>query len=845
MDMRNPQMTELNMQISRAKEILDWLQASARISGNITEMDNFSYANKHYRISSYTLYGDDQQTNSNRLLLTEIAQSYISFLARRKSAFVFSISCDKNRTAPIISINCDVSESVKHILTEIPDLSISEVEFSDAFPAGFNNSCLLCGWDVPTYEAIDSFLSANAHREYSIHIISRPVPQEDIEFECSEIERIISNLSQVQQIERYIGQQRIQQLSAQVEFTLSALRNYRDYCNSARHSGLWKTHIWIRALDKNSCFSLATDFAGRLSAISASNENFVFQRTKSEILVDCDCLTSNGWLIPRSKVAAAPYHSILNEILCDITTDDTLARLCSLPHQTHKNYYVRDASGGRWQKEPYSPYVRNDVSSTSLIELGYCGNATYDLNHSSIAANVLICGKSRSGKSTTMREILHQCKTIGIPFVVLEMVKKEYRKLKEYNGLESLRIYSFGNDALKLSINPLRPENGTMIRTHIGNIKNAFCAMSDMESPLPELIQQCMEDAYLKKGWRLNDRAKVSARREYPNMQDLLDSIAPIMERTKYGRSYADIQAALNVRIRNIWNLGLDDIDQPFTEELESVGQLLEHGSIIELDDLDPESRAFVSGMILARLQEYLNSNAYVNAPGVLLILEEAHEIIPAKNQNTSRSLAAASDAFAGFLATSAGLGLSTFVIDQSPSKLNENVIINTGLKMAHCTSYENDILTLKSSMQLSELQAKQLPSLSRGEAIVFDGSYEQPEPYRVQIKTTSEHQAHCSMGCLFCSHAGTPICRTKRICADFISKETIELFERSALTPITIYEAMNCESLRQGKQWDINEQACIAGRLLQSATRLSDGRKSGLIYDTLSLAIERKKVSL
>lgn len=826
--MRNPLLTELNSRINSAHEVANWINATIRVDADLPDMSTFSYPNRHIGINGFTLYGKDSSENERQLL--SVSHDLVAYLYNLNSAFVFSVVATEEAVRPILSCNQVACQGVLRILSVLSNVGLFEVPNSILCGEDATTSSIITGFQIPDFDSLDDFISRHNGEHYVLHVIFRPIKQKTLYSEQRNADHMIEQLSTVQQRERQISQQKIVTQIEDVHIALGALNEFRELCVHGINTGFWAVHIIVSGSTKEQTSHLAFDLSGKLRGNTENNQEqkeSILSRRHRIFAYAGKCFTETSWHLPVLAKHSQSW-SILDDYSCDYVTNLGAARLVRIPHQTHKGYYVRDGGDAHNSKEPFSDYTEQPIGD-SIVELGLAKGRHYTLTKDSISANALITGKSGGGKSTTMREILAQCKLHGIPFIVLEMVKKEYRSLKRYAGLEGIDVFSYGDDAKRLSINPLQPERGTLISRHIQSIKDAFCCLSDMESPLPELIEECMVKAYEEKGWALSDRA-IGNLREYPTISDVFHQTDAVMRAAHYDRSQGDIQAALRLRLNYIRNTYLDYRVGEYGLNVDSVGQLFERSCIIELDDLSQEVRSFVAAIFVVRLREYLNRHKFKDHPGAILVIEEAHAIMPVESSVSTKSLANASNAFSQLIAEVRGLGLSTFVIDQSVSKLNTNAIINTGLKIVHGISYKADIEAISAAIGLNQIQQNQLAALPTGEVIVFDGSSARPEKYQIKIRMKSPKNRFGTMGCLFCPYAGNDRCKDIRNnCPEVKQSDADLLKDNSTEELIRVTQMLG---LRVRKRLNRYESTCVAGKILDYVENLSDSSKSSMIFD-------------
>ena len=105
-----------------------------------------------------------------------------------------------------------------------------------------------------------------------------------------------------------------------------------------------------------------------------------------------------------------------------------------------------------------------------------------------------------------------------------------------------------------------------------------------------------------------------------------------------------------------------------------------------------------------------------------LIVLEEAHRLF--KNQKTEKTAEGPNptgqlvETLSNIMAEIRAFGEGMLIIDQSPTKIAEDVIKNSATKIIHRIDNEKDIKILQASMLLSDNMVC-FPSLAQGEAII------------------------------------------------------------------------------------------------------------------------------
>ena len=141
------------------------------------------------------------------------------------------------------------------------------------------------------------------------------------------------------------------------------------------------------------------------------------------------------------------------------------------------------------------------------------GGPPYGLSLPALSRHLFIAGVTGSGKTNTSLRLLRGLHARGVPFLVIEPAKREYRELAlapsgdpaAERAARGLTVFTAASDEeTPLRINPFEVEDGTTVAEHIDLLRAVFAAsFGDMWSPLPQVLEQCMLRAYQDRGWDL------------------------------------------------------------------------------------------------------------------------------------------------------------------------------------------------------------------------------------------------------------------------------------------------------------------------------------------------------
>ncbi|UCE95606.1 MAG: ATP-binding protein, partial [Candidatus Bathyarchaeota archaeon] len=361
----------------------------------------------------------------------------------------------------------------------------------------------------------------------------------------------------------------------------------------------------------------------------------------------------------------------------------------------------------------------------------------YQIRVQDLDRHALIVGVTGCGKTNTCFHMLKQLWQRGIPFLVIEPAKTEYRKLLQSKELgNDLRVFTLGDESVSpFRLNPFQIMPGVSVQSHIDHLKSVFNASFVMYAPMPYVLEQCIHEVYEDKGWNLatNENEMGRHRNAHPTLTDLYRKVDELVDRLGYERRITmDVKAALKTRINSLRvggkGLMLD------TKTSIPIEQLLEHPAIIELEKVgDDDEKAFIIGLLLMLLYEYYVSKGVKEGESLnhITIIEEAHRLL--KNVPTEVNYEAANikgkavEAFCNILSEIRAYGEGFAILEQIPSKLAPDAIKNTNLKIMHRVVSIDDRSTVGGAMNMDENEIARVASLNVGEAVVYSEGDDSP----------------------------------------------------------------------------------------------------------------------
>jgi len=372
----------------------------------------------------------------------------------------------------------------------------------------------------------------------------------------------------------------------------------------------------------------------------------------------------------------------------------------------------------------------------------------YLLPRNLLQKHLFACGVTGSGKTNTCMGLLRD---LGLPFMVIEPAKTEYRQMLAV--LPDLKVFTLGGETVSpFRINPFEFEytSGCNLLTHVDNLKSVFSAAFPMYAAMPYILEEAIIEVYQDKGWELATSTNVylggpESRQEglgsaepggtsspaserffdfLPTMQDLYEKIDDVVNRKQYAQEQTmNYSAALKARISSLLtgSKGL----MLNTRRSTPMGTLLKQKVVLELKHIgDDEEKCFLMGLILSAIYEYRESHGRPGSPlEHVLLFEEAHRLLRRVPEYVSPEVGntrgKAVETFANVISEIRTLGQGLIVVDQIPSKLAQDVIKNTNMKIVHRTLARDDRDYVGSAMNLTDEQSRELSLLGVGQAVI------------------------------------------------------------------------------------------------------------------------------
>lgn len=564
------------------------------------------------------------------------------------------------------------------------------------------------------------------------------------------------------------------QLNRKLEYTEEFLRKYEERFAEALSLGMWNVGHYFCSSNiddfDQGCGILRSLFSGMDSKYEPPRMINLPKESQENLARFVNVHFAFPGLEERisgaSETIDHPLGYGFNGPTTPLTTQE-LAIATPLARQDIEGVIVSNRASFGIHMEPLGE--TEAVSLGIVLDKGITTQQKLKLPLSHFSKHISIFGLTGSGKTTTVHQILAQLWEKGIPFMVIEPAKTEYRALAQHPSLkEDLIVITAGVDrtsSCPLRLNPFDFDPGqdtdnsrNHILSHIDSLKSTFNASFPMYASMPYILEEALHEVYRDRGWDLGrsinrfiDIYKEDFKPYLPTLRDLYLKVDEVVLRKGYYKEQQmNIQAALKARLSSLMVGAKGNmLNCPYSL---SSHDLFEKPVIIELDHLgDNDEKAFLMGLLLSRLYEYRKSKRgitpHVGKPSHVIVIEEAHRLLQNLGEKGGMEEAnvqgKAVSSFVDMLSEIRSMNESVMIVDQLPSMVHPNVVKGTATKIVHKLLAEDDRTNVGRAMGLTDDQIKDMGLLKTGECIVgMDGAR---KPYLCRIEKQEQYPCNGS----------------------------------------------------------------------------------------------------
>lgn len=612
-------------------------------------------------------------------------------------------------------------------------------------------------------EQIERLIRGLYRQDFGYLVIADPVPDIDVIDAFDDIANLIRDKSSlIKEARQYTQTSRLmlsgESVNKSVQYYVELLEILLEKLKLAKAQGMWRTMTYFfsphPATTGKMSNLLKTVFSGEKSIPEAIRTMVLNGSNPSAILGKFRQIELELNFHPAFS-AEHPLRKVIRHKFATVLNSRDLATLTHLPKEEMPGYDVKDTA--RFGVSlPEKQYPDNLLIGEIIDRSSGTGNY-YGIPLEELVKHGLIVGVTGSGKTNTCLNLLDQLwkGKSKISFLVIEPAKAEYRALLNVEGYGELQIFTLGDEMTSpFRLNPFEIMDGVKLQTHIDILRAVFNASFIMYAPMPYVLERCIHEIYKDKGWDLitNQNRFLDSREKnpygiFPTLTDLYEKIDPVVGAMGYeDRLTMDIKAGLKARIGSLRIGGKGSmLDTALSIPMDI---LLSKPTILELQSIgDDEEKAFIIGLLIARLYEYREIESKQKGSNIGLrhvtLIEEAHRLLTKTSTDFSNlenvsTKGKAVETFCNILSEIRAFGEGILIAEQIPAKLAQDAIKNTNLKIMHRIVAKDDRDLMGHTMNLNEKQNKFISIMDKGEAAVFSEGFSEPFLVRVPYYLSS-----------------------------------------------------------------------------------------------------------
>ena len=498
----------------------------------------------------------------------------------------------------------------------------------------------------------------------------------------------------------------------------------------------------------NTAASLYSASAGNRSALRFVMLDEVEDAGCIKLLQNLDIPSAVGRDFDRAAWNVACTRSMDGEAACcgSWVSSQELAIISGLPQ--------KEVVGLSLRKEvEFGLNQTVEVQEQKRIELGCLVQAGEEvenvpiyIDRENLDKHTFIAGVTGSGKTNTCQNILLDC---GLPFLIIEPAKTEYRKKFFKEHFDDIIYFTPGRqNTAPFFLNPFELFPGEAINSRADMLKATMEASFEMEAAIPQILETAIYRVYEEKGWNIGDNTwhgKDETDLEdgpfadgvyaFPTMSDFLAAAIKIADEQGFGDRLGDeYKGSLRARINGLL-VGAKGqmLNTPRSVDFR---ELVDRHVVIELEEIkNGAEKSLLMGFILTNLLQAVKSKYKENKHFQhITLVEEAHRLLSRYTPGDSLNKRQGVEVFSDMLAEVRKYGESLIIVDQIPEKMTPEVLKNTNTKIVHKLFAKDDKDVIGNTMALEEDQKDFLSNLDTGKAIVFTQGWTKA----VQVKIKS-----------------------------------------------------------------------------------------------------------
>lgn len=433
------------------------------------------------------------------------------------------------------------------------------------------------------------------------------------------------------------------------------------------------------------------------------------------------------------------YLSKKNPLILEKWTCEETAKISSLPVQD--DYFV----GAEVNPFSYIPDVdlipeEMKGENSPSIELGetITTKQRIAIPQRLLVLHTGVFGKSGVGKTTLLKQMIRRLSYIKVPVLVLEPVKREYRRLITKNDA-SARVFTIESPAIPLLVNPFQVPSGVTLGEYRSSLLSAFKSAFSMPDPLPSLFEKAISEAYLLNGWSEVSKSSDSNVNTF-DMADFINIFKRVISTSSYSNEVkGNLMAGGAFRLQSLIERCPRTFDNRYSTD---ISDLLNGKVILEMGSLEPEQKSLVAALVLISILAYLKATREsTDELNNVILIDEAHAFLDQGDGSTVEEKALNNTMnmlLVNLVTEIRAYGVGIIISDQSPSRIGSKLMDNIDNIISFRLSGEEALL-LQKNIGANESISKCLPLLKTGEMIVSNHCLRSPIAVKMNYTDTDK----------------------------------------------------------------------------------------------------------
>lgn len=552
--------------------------------------------------------------------------------------------------------------------------------------------------------------------------------------------------------------------NSHIEAVVEHLKKHASRMEEGKATGMWEVGCYLfTSIDDNA--SCAMQVKSVLSGMESIYEPIRIHDISTMVeesgsihgFVERPLITSNyssdvqdGY---EDTLFRHPFGDEFSHVTSILTTKE-LSCFVNFPMNSLPGISVVD----QWPDFSLTPQSISDNSSAlrlgHLLFNGSKSEVPVSVPLDTFSRHALVAGVNGSGKTNSVLSVMNGFLQKGSPIMIIEPAKTEYvdwaikynKGVEEFNSahpnqpMKKIKIFIPGCDHYAkgdvfpelLKLNPfevirINDKYEYRVLSHIDKLKSVLASAFPMQEILPTVIERLLYKLYTDLGW-IKQKERQAYPDKFPTLNDInLKSIKELMTDLGYAEENTqNISAAIRTRFNSMkygWKntlLNNERIDGMTWEDF------FGNPCVINLsyagDDAD---KSFIISLLMQFLYEYRVAESEKegysydeNKCDHLVVIEEAHRVMT-RCENPDMPQYRSNQMFSSILSEVRAYSQGVMVVDQVPSRLIEDAVKNTNIKIVHKVVAADDAKILAESMGLTQEQQDVIPKLSIGQAIL------------------------------------------------------------------------------------------------------------------------------